>query len=149
MASTAVVGSLMAGDSAFRRDVDQDAEREQRVLLHRPLGRRRPPSPASRRSSIATAPPCSTNSGSSLRDEVADLRHELDHAVARRGLAHQRLEIDRQHDFRSAADVERSGVAHLAGGRAVATDVGRLTRLVRIDRLDDRRALRRRRGREC
>ena len=88
----------MAGDKAFRRDVDQDAEREQRVLLNRSLdakGHCRQQVVVSHRHDASVE----HEQRLFARDEVADLGNEFDHAVRAASLAHQGLEIDSQHDF--------------------------------------------------
>ena len=102
IAITAVVGSLIAADKGLDRDIDQDAKGEGRVLLHGALAAERDRG-AQRRSSIATAPPYSRNSGSSTARKSPTLRNELDDPVGARGpSATSPREVDRQDDARSA-----------------------------------------------
>ena len=93
----------------LQRDVDQDPEREHRILLERPLRPERDRRPQRAVVDGAAAPPYSANSGSSRGDEVADLRHELDDAVGiARASATSVVEVDGEHDLGRAACAGRS-----------------------------------------
>ena len=82
----------------LQRDVGDDPEREQRILLHRPLGAER-----DRRLQHAVV----DRGGAAVedeqrlvgRDEITDLGHEFDHPVGPLRLAHQRVQIDGEHDL--------------------------------------------------
>ena len=82
-------------------DVDQDAQGEGRVLLHRALGAER---------DRGTQPLVVDGDGAAVqakqrlvdREEVADLRHELDVAVGLAGQRHQARQVDGEHHPRRA-----------------------------------------------
>ena len=80
-------------------DIDQDPEREHGILFERPLG-----SEGHRRaqSFVGNRRRATVQDEQRLvgRDEVADLRHELDHTVVLPRQCNERRQIDRQHDLR-------------------------------------------------
>ena len=80
-------------------DVDQDAEGEHRILLERPLGSE---GHVGAQRLVGDRRRATVQHEQRLvgRDEVADLRHELDHAVVLPRQGDERRQIDRQHDLR-------------------------------------------------
>ena len=108
------------GRQRLEGDVHQDAEREHGILLERALGAQSHGRAKARVVDRGRAA-VQREQGIVRGDEVAHLRHDLDHAAMAAGERDQRREVDREHDarFRVVRDVRAGAPSCARSGRRI------------------------------